>query len=204
MLPAITHRFPRPWGVLRWVGWLMLRVLGWRLEGEAPPLARAVVIAAPHTSNWDFVIGLAAAWAYGIRWSWLGKDALFRWPWGGFMRWTGGLAVDRSKPHGLVGEVVEVFERSEALMLLVPAEGTRGWSPYWRSGFYWMAVNAKVPIVCGFLDFSRRQVGFGSWLEPTGDIKQDMDRIRAFYQDKRGKFPELAGPVRLKAEDEAL
>lgn len=201
MLPEITHRFPRVWLPFRLIGLAILGALGWRLEGPAPPVHKAVVIAAPHTSNWDFVIGLAAAWAYGIRWSWLGKDALFRWPWGWFMRWVGGVAVDRSGPHGLVGQVADRIRASDAIMLAVPAEGTRGWAPYWRSGFYWIAHAAGVPIVCGFLDYPRRRVGFGLALAPTGDPAADMAKIRAFYADKPGKFPELAGPVRLEVED---
>lgn len=202
MLPAITHRFPRVHPILRLVGVLILRLWGWRLDGEAPPLHKGVIIAAPHTSNWDFLFGLAAAWAYGIRWSWLGKESLFRPPFGWFMRWTGGISVDRSAPHGLVGEAVRRIHEQPAIMLTVPAEGTRGWAPYWKSGFYWIAHEAKVPIVCGFLDYPRKRVGFGFWIEPTGDPRQDMERIRSFYADKVGRFPELAGPVRLKVEDE--
>ena len=203
-LPEITHRFPRCPLYLRYAGRVMLSMFGWEIDGQAPDLAKAVVIAAPHTSNWDFWFGIAASWVYGIRCSWLGKDSLFRWPWGAFMRWTGGISVDRSHKNGLVGQAISSFQSSEALMLMVPAEGTRGWSPYWRSGFYWMAVEANVPIVCGFVDFGRKRAGFGYAVMPTGDVLADMAKIRAFYAEKTAAYPECAGPVRLKAEDEAL
>jgi 1-acyl-sn-glycerol-3-phosphate acyltransferase len=202
LLPPITHDFPRVSTPFRYIGLLMLRMFGWQVDGPAPAVDRAVVIAAPHTSNWDFWFGLGACWTYGFHPQWLGKDALFRPPWGGFMRWTGGIAVDRSRKNGMVEQAVESFATGRPLMLMVPAEGTRSWAPYWRSGFYWMAVQAKVPIVCGFVDFARRRVGFGPVVTPTGDPATDMAALRAFYGGVTGKFPECAGPVRLRIEDE--
>lgn len=203
MLPPIEHRFPRCSIVHRWAGALFLRATGWKLVGGAPNLAKAVVIAAPHTSNWDLVFGMAGAWELGIGWSWFGKDSLFKPPLGPLIRWIGGIPVDRSAPNGLVGEAVAWFGKRDALFLAVPAEGTRSYAPYWRSGFYWMAVEAKVPIVLGFVDFGRKEVGLGGPVIPTGDVKRDMEQIRAFYATKTAAYPELMGPIRLKAEDEA-
>ena len=201
-MDEVRHRFARCARPLRWVGWLILRLSGWRVTSVPLEMDRAVVIAAPHTSNWDFWFGLAGAWELGISWSWLGKDSLFRAPWGGLMKALGGVPVDRSAPHGMVGEAAAWLRERPGLFLVVPAEGTRKWAPRWKSGFYWMAVQAQVPIVLGFVDFKERRVGLGEVVVPTGDVRADMARIRAFYATKTAAFPELAGPVVLKEEEE--
>jgi 1-acyl-sn-glycerol-3-phosphate acyltransferase len=178
-------------------------VCGWRVEGVLPPTTRAVLIAAPHTSNWDLPFMLAVGWAYGVRPSWLGKRELFRWPFGGVMRWLGGIPVDRRSRQNLVQQAVAVLEKAQALTLVIPPSGTRSRAPYWKSGFYHIARGARVPIVCGFLDYARRVGGIGPVFEPTGDIEADMLVIRDFYAGIAGKYPERAAPVRLKdGEDE--
>ncbi|MCB9666040.1 MAG: lysophospholipid acyltransferase family protein [Alphaproteobacteria bacterium] len=185
------------------MGLCVQRLFGWRTEGGPPPVSKAVLIAAPHTSNWDFFHALMAGWVFGLSFQWLGKDALFEGPLGPLLRFLGGVAVDRSAPHGLVEEVARRFRASDRLLLMVPAEGTRSFRPYWKSGFYQIASQAEVPIILGWLDYRHRVAGLGPAILPTGDVRADMDRIRAFYADKTGKFPERFGTVRLRQEDEA-
>jgi 1-acyl-sn-glycerol-3-phosphate acyltransferase len=179
---------------------LFLRATGWRPEGRRPASRRYVLIAAPHTSNWDLAYLLALAAIYDISVSWMGKDSLFRGPWGAVLRWFGGIPVDRTHRGNLVRQMTELFERSDRLALTVPAEGTRSYTPHWRSGFYHIARSANVPVVLGYLDYQRKRGGFGPEIVLTGDVSQDMDEIRGFYSDKVGKYPECFGPVRLKEE----
>jgi 1-acyl-sn-glycerol-3-phosphate acyltransferase len=179
---------------------LFLRATAWQPEGARPAARRFVLIAAPHTSNWDLVHLLAFAAVYDVRISWMGRHTLFRGPLGRVLRRLGGIPVDRTHRGNLVRQMAELFEKSERLVLVVPAEGTRAYAPHWRSGFYHIAWSAKVPVVLGFLDYRRKRGGFGPELVLTGDLAQDMDEIRSFYSDKVGKYPECVGPVRLKEE----
>ena len=180
-----------------------LSLAGWSLVGEPPSSPKFVFIAAPHTSNWDLPLMLVAAWALGIRIHWLGKHTLFVGPFGWLFKMLGGLPVDRRERGGAVSQVVEAFARRDALCLAVSPEGSRGHRDYWKSGFYHMAREARVPIATGFLDYANRRCGFGALIEPTGDVAADMDRIRAFYGPLKGKYPELQGPMRLREEAEA-
>jgi len=177
-----------------------LRLTGWEPEGARPEPRRYVLIAAPHTSNWDLAYLLALAETYDVRVSWMGKHSLFRPPLGWAMRLLGGIPVVRHERGNLVASAAQSFAGREDLALVVPAEGTRGYVPYWKSGFYHIARTAKVPIVLGYLDYARKRGGFGPALEPTGDTRRDMDEIRDFYADKTGKYPDQFGAVRLKEE----
>jgi 1-acyl-sn-glycerol-3-phosphate acyltransferase len=177
-----------------------LRATGWSTEGERPTARRFVLIAAPHTSNWDLAYLLALSELFDVRVSWMGKDTLFRPPLGWLMRRTGGIPVVRSKRTNLVAQAVQRFSESEDFALVVPAEGTRGAVDYWKSGFYHIARGADVPIVLGYLDYARRRGGFGPALRATGDVKKDMDQIRAFYSDKVAKYPDWFAEPRLKEE----
>ena len=136
-----------------------LGLSGWALEGKRPTLRAFVLIAAPHTTNWDLLYFLACAWAFGISPSWIGKHTLFRGPLGTVMRWLGGIPVDRTRPGGLVAELALVFAREPDLVLTVPPEGTRRRAEYWKSGFFQIALAAHVPIVLGYLDYERRRGG---------------------------------------------
>ena len=180
--------------------WLFL----WRWDtvarDEQVP-ARCVVIAAPHTTNWDFPITLAMAKVSGVRISWLGKEQLFRGPMGPIMRWLGGVAVDRSAAGGMVAALANELRTRDQLALVVPAEGTRSRTEYWKSGFYRIAELAEVPVVLAYVDRSTRSGGFGPAIEITGDMSADMDRIRAFYDGKTGLKAGRFGPVRLREED---
>lgn len=144
---------------------------------------------------------LAVAYALGVKPSWLGKRELFRWPFGWVLRRLGGVPVDRRARQGLVGEAVARFAEAEHLFLVIPPSGTRARAAHWKSGFYQVALGATVPIVCAYLDYHERVGGIGLVLTPSGNVRADMDRIRAFYAPKRGKYPTQATPVRLREEE---
>jgi 1-acyl-sn-glycerol-3-phosphate acyltransferase len=186
----------------RLLGRLYLRLCGWRLAGVLPPRS-AVVVAAPHTSNWDLPFMLAVAYALGVKPSWLGKRELFRWPFGGVMRWLGGIPVDRSARGDMVRQAVSEFRDGDGLFLVIPPSGTRGRAEAWKSGFYHIARGARVPIACAYLDYAARVGGIGLVLTPSGDVRADMDQMRAFYAPIRGKYPAQETPVRLREEDPA-
>jgi 1-acyl-sn-glycerol-3-phosphate acyltransferase len=177
-----------------------LRLTGWQPEGERPSAPRFVLIAAPHTSNWDLAYLLAFAEVYDLRISWMAKHTIFRGPAGWLFRLLGGIPIRRSERADRVSSMAKEFAERERFALVVPSEATRGWAPYWKSGFYHIARRAEVPIVMGFLDYRRRRGGFGPLLRVTGDVTHDMDQIRSFYADKTGKYPAQFGPVKLREE----
>ena len=177
-----------------------LKMTGWEVEGPRPLERRYVLIAAPHTSNWDLAYLLALSTVSDVKVSWMGKDGLFRPPLGWLMRRLGGIPVVRSQSRNMVSQMADAFGEVEELALVVPAEGTRSYVAHWKSGFYHIARGAKVPIVLGYLDYARRRGGFGPALHPTGNMRKDMDRIRDFYADKVGRYPDQFGEVRLKDE----
>jgi 1-acyl-sn-glycerol-3-phosphate acyltransferase len=179
-----------------------LKVIRWRrVPPPAPIPDRCVVIAFPHTSNWDFPVTLALAEVTGIRIRWLGKQQLFRGPMGPIMRALGGISVQRDSRQGLVSSLAAEFKEREQLALVVPAEGTRSKVEHWKSGFYRIAEQAGVPIVCAFVDGATKSGGFGLVIHPSGDIAADMDRIRAFYAGREGIKPGRAATPRLREED---
>jgi len=177
-----------------------LKLTGWKALGPRPIPNRYVLIAAPHTSNWDLPYLLAFAWLYRIRISWMGKHQLFRPPFGWLMRALGGVPVRRDASGNLLAQMAKGIDEAERICLVVPAEGTRSYVPHWKSGFYHIARTANVPIVPSYLDYSRRIGGFGPAILPTDDLGGDMEEIRSFYADKKGRYPELFGEVRLKEE----
>ncbi len=144
---------------------------------------------------------LAVSYVLGASPSWLGKQELFRGTFGRLMRWLGGLPVDRSTRTGVVDQAIARLNETDDLFLVVPPSGTRSRATHWKSGFYHIANGAQVPLLCAYLDYARRAGGIGLVFTPTGDLRADMDRIRAFYADKRGKFPDQATPIRLLEED---
>jgi 1-acyl-sn-glycerol-3-phosphate acyltransferase len=199
---AGDHPGPKtPW-ILYWVGRAWMWVFGWQIEGQAPQVPKGIVIAAPHTSNWDLPHMLAASFVFRLRLSWLGKHTLFRGPFGRLFRALGGLPIDRRSPHGAVKGVADLFTGVDKLMIAVPPSGTRSKRDYWKSGFYWIAHTAEVPVIFGYLDYGRRRAGLGTLMMPTGDVRADMDVIRAFYADKRGKNPVSESRMMLKEEEE--
>jgi 1-acyl-sn-glycerol-3-phosphate acyltransferase len=173
---------------------------GWKVEGSLPPGIKAVAIAYPHTTNWDLPFMLAVAYRLGVRPSWLGKRQLFRAPFGGFMRWLGGIPVDRSARTNMVAQVVERFADVDRLFLVIPPSATRHKAAHWKSGFYHIARGAGVPILCTFLDYTRKIGGIGPAIVPGDDLRADMDVIRAFYEGVEGLYPQNHTPIYLPEE----
>ena len=170
------------------IGRLVLRMLGWRIEANLPDLPKLLVIVAPHSSNWDFVIGIAVVFAMRLDARFLGKAELFRGLLGVLMRWFGGTPVDRDSPEGVVDQVIARFNASSKLLLAMAPEGTRRPVDRWKTGFYRIALGAGVPIVAAYLDNARRRAGFGPVFHPTGNTEAEIDAMRAFY----ARFPRRA------------
>ncbi|HEX5130465.1 MAG TPA: lysophospholipid acyltransferase family protein [Usitatibacter sp.] len=188
--PVLGDRIPlRGNGFTRAAGHAALRLLGWTVEGELPNLPKFVIAVAPHTSNWDFVVGLAAMFALDLRIGYLSKHTLFRWPFGALMRWTGGIPVDRSSPHGVVGESVTGFSRMERRVLAIAPEGTRSRVGRFKSGFLQIARGAGVPVVLATLDWGAKVVRLGPAFDPGEDVEADRRRTEAFFAPVRGRKP---------------
>lgn len=166
---------------------LILKIAGWKVSGHVPDIPKFVMIAAPHTSNWDLPYTLFVAFAMKVKIYWMGKKELFRPPFGPLLRWLGGIPIDRSKSNGVVGQSIQQLQDAEKLVLTVPPTGTRRKVMHWKTGFYHIAHGAGVPIVLGFLDYGRKMGGVGPLFYPTGDINADMKEIQAFYQDIQGR-----------------
>ena len=184
----------------RLVGKSFLRVAGWSVEGHFPGVPKAVLVSAPHTSNWDFVYMIAICWSEQVDVSFVGKHTLFAGPLGALLRAMGGIPIRRDVRSNTVSQLVDVFQHSDHLILAIPPEGTRGRVEYWKSGFYHTARGAGVPVILGFLDYARRKGGYGPCFELTGDVVRDMDRMRAFYRGISGRRPEAFGEIRLRDE----
>lgn len=179
---------------------MALGLRGWRLSGKVPDLAKYLIVFGPHTCNWDFPLAMLAAAGFGLKISWLGKSTIFRWPIAGFLRHIGGIPVRRDHREGVVGQVVAAFAATDSLVIGMAPEGTRSLTPHWKSGFYHMALGAKVPIVLASIDRPTRRIAVGPVIEPTGDPRKDMEAIRLFYSDVQGIHPEKTGAVRLREE----
>ena len=181
----------------------LLRAAGWRVQFDGLPARQGVLIAYPHTSNWDFVVGILAKWAMGLSVTFWGKDSLFRVPlFGAWLRWLGGIPVDRFNARGVVSDMARRFEQArdkdEFLWLALAPEGTRGYQPHWRSGFYQVALQAGVPLGLAFFDYRRKRVGVLGFVRLTGDREADLTTIGAAYDGVAGRHPALAAPVVFK------
>ena len=188
----------------RFLARAFLRATGWKLEGIPPKPHRFVLIAAPHTSNWDLAYLLAFAEVAELRISFMMKHTVFRGPFGPFFRSLGGTPIRLHLRENPLKPMIQLFPAREDLVLVVPAEGTRARVEYWKSGFYHIAREAEVPIVLSYLDYARRRGGFGPAVIPTGRFREDMDAIRDFYADKSGRHPELFAEPKLREEDAPL
>jgi 1-acyl-sn-glycerol-3-phosphate acyltransferase len=196
---SLTHE---PHLAIQWLGSLILKITGWRVDGIKPDITRSVIIAAPHTSNWDFFYLLAAAASLKVKIHWLGKSSLFWGPLGPIMRGLGGIPVDRSKPNQLVAQLARRFKETASLHLVIPPSGTRGFTEHWRSGFYHVAREADVPVIFGFLDYSKKLAGISQPRPMTGNVRLDMDAVRQFYRGIVGRYPALASRIALRDEAE--
>ena len=166
-----------------------LKLAGWKIQGTLPSGAeKSVLIAAPHTSNWDLPYTLMVAFSLRLTVYWMGKEQIFRFPFRGLMMWLGGIPVQREKSNNLVAASVEAIKAASGpLQLVVPPEGTRSKTRYWKTGFYHIAVGAQVPIVMAYMDYEKKISGLGPVFEPTGNIEVDMAQIKAFYANFKGK-----------------
>jgi 1-acyl-sn-glycerol-3-phosphate acyltransferase len=164
-----------------------MRLAGWRIVGELPNLSKAVVIVVPHTSNWDFAIGVAGMYAVGVRFSFFAKDSLFGGILGPVMTWLGGIPIDRSSSKGVVDQVAARMRSADKMLLVISPEGTRSRVEQWKTGFYHIAVKADVPIVPVAFDWKERLIVFGEPMTPTGDMDADLDVLRRFFEGARGK-----------------
>jgi 1-acyl-sn-glycerol-3-phosphate acyltransferase len=180
--PVVRH-------VLRALSLGFLKLAGWKVLGKLPPGAeKSVLIAAPHTSNWDLPYTLMVAFSLRLTIYWMGKEQIFRFPFRGLMMWLGGIPVQREKSTNLVAASVEAIKAASGpLQLVVPPEGTRSKTRYWKTGFYHIAVGAQVPIVMAYMDYEKKISGLGPVFEPTGDLEADMTQIKAFYANFKGK-----------------
>ncbi len=171
---------------------ICLKLSGWRIQGKLPDMKKMVIIAAPHTSNWDLPFTLFIAFAMKINIHWMGKDTIFKPPFKRLFKWLGGIPIDRSRSNSVVGQSIEQFNKRAQFALAIPPSGTRAKVTYWKTGFYHIAMGAKVPIVLGFLDYRRKIGGLGPVILPTGNLDKDMERIQSFYSGITGKHPEKA------------
>ncbi len=179
--------------------WL-LNLLGWTLHADYPGVEKYVVIAAPHTSNWDFPLGILAARAMKLELRWMGKHTLFKGPFGWLFRAMGGIPVNRGQDQNHIRQMTELFDRSPKLVLGLAPEGTRSKTDHWKTGFHYIARAARVPIVMGYLDYGHKQVGIGGGFYPGNDIHADFDLIREFYKHRQGKHPQNESLIRVRSK----
>jgi 1-acyl-sn-glycerol-3-phosphate acyltransferase len=195
MLDPVTGGRPPPSWIVRLfrpVAHAWLAATRFRVVGTMPDLPKYVIVGAPHKSNWDLPHTLAAGAIYGLRIHWMGKDAIFKWPFGGLMRWLGGISVDRSKTTNAVAAMVDAFATRDQLYLVIPPEGTRKHVTQWKSGFYHIAVGAKVPIVLVYISYVLREVAIAEVFYPTGDYDRDIAHIMAVYAPHQPKLQSAA------------
>lgn len=178
--------------------WLF-KLLGWRADYQEPGIAKYVIIVWPHTSNFDFIIGFIFSRAYPLpQPHFLAKQSSLKGIFGWLGRKVGGIPVDRSKSTNIVEQVAAEFKRHERFVLAVTPEGTRGKTQYWKSGFYYMALAAKVPVVMATIDFAKKLISYGACFMPSGDLEADMEIIRRYYAGATGRHPERQGEIRMR------
>jgi len=174
----------------QWLGMSILRLLGWKIVGHFPERARFLVAVAPHTSNWDFVIAVAAMLAIQIKIRFLGKDALFFWPFKIWLNHIGGIPVERSTSHGVVEQMVDLFNKNEQLVLAIAPEGTRRKTKQWKSGFLHIAYQAQIPVVPLSLDFAKKEIAVHAEVFIGADIEQELVRFKKVFTDVSPKNPQ--------------
>ncbi|MCP4790476.1 MAG: glycerol acyltransferase [Gammaproteobacteria bacterium] len=181
--PIVIH-------LMRAIAWLYIKITGWKVDSHAQPKSgNYLIIAAPHTSNWDFPIGLSLALHLHIKTYWIGKNSLFKGPAGPVMRWLGGIPLDRSKANNLVEASIQAYNTNDGLIFAIAPEGTRSWSPRWKTGFYHIANGAQVPLALAYFDYEKKIGGIGKLIQPTGDLTKDMAEIEDFYSHIAAKNP---------------
>lgn len=201
------HRAPRvafrPGRLTSWVAERLMWLFGWRIEGQVPDAPKWIGLGVYHTSNWDFLVMLGAAFYFRFRAYWIGKETLFRKPFGTLMRWLGGIPIRRDKSYNAVQQVVDEIKRHEKIIIVVAPEGTRKKVDHWKTGFYYMALGANIPIALAYINYQRKIIGIGPLLYPSGDIEADFAQMRAFYAEHAaGKYPHNQGEIRIATRAE--
>ena len=181
----------------------VLQLFGWKLYFKPLPGPHGIAVVYPHTSNWDFPIGLVAKWALDTPFRWLAKDSLFRGLMGRLMRYWGGIAVDRRAPMGATRQLAQQMLKEDWCWVGITPEGTRGYRPHWKSGFYHLARTANVPLLLVSFDYGKKELRVTETLELSGDIERDMEAIRAVYRDVTALYPENAAPIVLATKDDS-
>lgn len=189
---------PTPPSLLRRAALGLLALVGWRTAFVWPPEPKGVIIVYPHTSNWDFPLGMLFRIGHGLPANWVGKTEMFRPPFGGLLKRVGGIPLDRRRTTGFIEALVAEYRARDWMWLAIAPEGTRSHTEHLKPGFYTLALAADVPIALGYIDYATRTVGIDTYLRMTGDREADMARIRDFYAGKRGRRPEHAGGLRLR------
>ena len=188
-------------GICRW----LLGLRGWKLTTQPlPVIDKVILIFAPHTSNWDFVTMVLAKFALGIQVRYLGKHSLFYWPYGWFFRALGGMPVVRHEHNNVVGSIVELIQSNEKIWLALAPEGTRSFTPYWKTGFYHIAERTNLPIVMFYLDMKSKTIGYSDLFHVTGNIEDDMLKINDYYSDKEGYNPQQTSTIQTKEQYKLL
>ena len=180
------------WGgsLSRALGHWVLRAFGWKLDVQLPPEPKLVVLCAPHTSNWDGVLAIAAILALGIRVHWFAKDSLFRWPFRSVLIWLGGVPIARGQAQNVVEQTAAIFAQRERFYVGVAPEGTRSRAPVWKSGFYRIALASGAPILPAYLDYAHKCIGTAPLLRPSGDYEADLERLQRFYRGVTARHPQ--------------
>ena len=173
---------------------LVFKIMGWKIVGINPKIQKYIAISAPHTSNWDFLIGRCFAYMRGIKPKYLIKSELYFWPLSILIRWNGGIPVYRKKGKNTVDQVVDSLNATDEMILGIAPEGTRAKVRKWKTGFYYIAQKAKIPIVPLYMDYAKKEVGYFDVLYPTGDLQKDLEIIENYYKDVKGKHPKQFNP----------
>ena len=193
-LPPNAPRMPRN-RFIESLGRAILRAFGWRMVGGFPDIPKAVVIAAPHSSNWDGLLGFGAKFGMGVKLSILGKDALIWIPLlGRILRWQGVIPVDRSAPHGVVGQAAQAIRDADRMWYAIAPEGTRKWVERWKPGFWHIARNAGVPVIPAYFDYANKVIGIGPPFELSDDMHADIARIQRWYKPFKGRNHDVVQP----------
>ena len=194
-LPPNAPRMPRN-RFIEGLGRAILRAFGWRMVGGFPDIPKAVVIAAPHSSNWDGLLGFGAKFGMGVKLSILGKDALIRIPLlGRILRWQGVIPVDRSAPHGVVGQAAQAIRDADRMWYAIAPEGTRRWVERWKPGFWHIARNAGVPVIPAYFDYANKVIGIGPPFQLSDDMHADIARIQRWYKPFKGRNHDVIQPA---------
>jgi 1-acyl-sn-glycerol-3-phosphate acyltransferase len=172
---------------LPWIGKLVFTIFGWDFKNEFPNIPKFLVIIGPHTSNWEFVFGIAAIFILGARISWMGKKTIFRKPFGGIVRWLGGIPIDRSSSHGVVDTMINQYKNLDGFILAIAPEGTRKKVGKWKSGFYHIATGAGVPILMACFDYQNKIISFGPLITPSGNLNADIEAMQLIFENIRAK-----------------